>query len=68
MQDAKTRAEEFGEAEERRSRKDMEREDAQKKADGDRLAATVSCRFSDGTSFKNGIVHTPEGPDLRIRI
>jgi hypothetical protein len=68
VQDAKARAEEFGEAEERRLREDMAREEAQKKADRERLAATVSCKFSDGTWFKDGIMHTPGEPDLRILI
>jgi hypothetical protein len=67
-QDAKTRAEEFGAAEESRLREYMAREEAQKKADGERLAATVSCKFSDGTWFKEGIMHTPGEPDLRMLI
>jgi hypothetical protein len=67
-QDAKTRAKEFGAAEERRLREYMAREEAQKKADGERLAATVSCKFSDGTWFKEGIMHTPGEPDLRMLI
>jgi len=68
VQDARTRAMEFGEAEERQIHESMEREKAEKQVEEKRLAAVVSCRFSDGTWFKDGIMHTPGEPDLRVSI
>lgn len=68
VQDARTRAMEFKEAEERQIYEIMEREKAEKQVEEKRLAAVVSCRFSDGTWFKDGIMHTPGEPDLRVRV
>jgi hypothetical protein len=68
VQDARTRAMEFKEAEERQIYEIMEREKAEKQVEEKRLAAVVSCRFSDGTWFKDGIMHTLGEPDLRVRV
>lgn len=68
VQDARTRATEFEEAEERQIHESMEREKVENQVEQKRLAAAVSCRFSDGTWFKDGIMHTPGEPDLRVSV
>ena len=66
VQDAQVRASKEKARKDEELREFVRSNDAKTKLEGEYLAETLSCTFSDGTTIKSGVLRTPGAPDLRV--